>query len=71
MKDLVDFIIGMVCVIGLIVIFTYFMTIIAEAQCEKTAGKLGYTCEYSILTGCIFEKPDGTKVLYQKLRYSE
>lgn len=71
MKDLVDFVIGMVCIIGLIVLFTYFVSKIVETKCEKTAEKLGYACEYSILTGCIFEKPDGKKILYRNLRYSE
>ena len=60
-----------VSVLVILLTFAISLLIIPKAQCEKIAEKLGYACEYSILTGCIFEKPDGKKILYRNLRYSE
>lgn len=39
-----------------------------KASCSATANALGYTSHYTLLTGCIIEKPDGRRVLLEQIR---
>lgn len=36
--------------------------------CHSKANALGYKCTYGVFQGCVFEKPDGKKVLLEQLR---
>lgn len=39
-----------------------------RASCITTAEILGFTPYYSVRTGCILEKPNGTRVLLDQIR---
>lgn len=39
-----------------------------KLSCEATAKVLGFTPHYAILTGCVVEKPNGTRVLLDQIR---
>lgn len=39
-----------------------------RASCITTAKVLGFTPYYSMRTGCILEKPNGTRVLLDQIR---
>ena len=39
-----------------------------KVTCQATAKALGYTPYYTILTGCVVEKPNGTRVLLDQIR---
>lgn len=43
----------------------YFMD---KISCEATARALSFTPHYSIFTGCVVEKPNGTRVLLDQIR---
>lgn len=43
----------------------YFMD---KISCEATARALRFTPHYSIFTGCVVEKPNGTRVLLDQIR---
>ena len=43
----------------------YFMD---KISCESTARALSFTPHYSIFTGCVVEKPNGTRVLLDQIR---
>lgn len=43
----------------------YFMD---KISCEATARALSFTPHYSILTGCVVKKPNGTSVLLDQIR---
>lgn len=39
-----------------------------KIPCEATARALSFTPHYSIFTGCVVEKPNGTRVLLDQIR---
>lgn len=43
----------------------YFMD---KISCEATARALSFTPHYSIFTGCVVEKSNGTRVLLDQIR---
>lgn len=43
----------------------YFMD---KITCEATARALNFTPHYSILTGCVVEKPNGARALLDQIR---
>lgn len=67
-----------VCVLAIIMgaVFLFCITFVMCFSMEKFSGeqiakRLGYKSEYSIFTGTILEKPNGEKILLDKLRYNE
>lgn len=46
----------------------YFMD---KIPCEATARALSFTPHYSIFTGCVVEKPNGTRVYLTRLEMLE
>ena len=44
---------------------------VEKLSCMHKANALGYKYEWGYLQGCIFEKPDGQRILLEKLRYNE
>ena len=67
-----DFIEGVIWLIVAALIFSvslftisYFMD---KISCEATARALSFTPHYSIFTGCVVEKPNGTRVLLDQIR---
>lgn len=44
---------------------------IEELSCKSKANALGYKYEWGRWMGCVLEKPDGQKILLEKLRYNE
>ena len=67
-----DFIEGVIWLIVAALIFSvplftisYFMD---KISCEATARALSFTPHYSILTGCVVEKPNGKRVLLDQIR---
>lgn len=55
------------------IVFSIFLVLYIGIQsdkysCKRTANTLGYSCEYSVWTGCILVKPDGSKMLLEQLR---
>lgn len=39
-----------------------------KVSCSATANALGYKPHYTLLTGCVVEKPNGTRVLLDQIR---
>ena len=39
-----------------------------KISCEATARALGFNPHYTLLTGCVVEKPNGTRVLLDQIR---
>lgn len=68
-------------VIVFFLIFLFFIGIILGAgwgaiaieqkSCEAKARALNYNYEWGIWQGCVLEKPNGDKILLEKLRYNE
>lgn len=42
-----------------------------QLGCAAKANSLGYKYEWGLLQGCVLEKPNGDKILLEKLRYNE
>ena len=42
--------------------------LVDKISCEATARALSFTPHYSILTGCVVEKPNGKRVLLDQIR---
>lgn len=63
--------------IGLLIIILLFCGIFfigfksEELRCTTKAKALDYKCEWGIWQGCVLEKPNGDKILLEKLRYNE
>lgn len=51
--------------VALVVGIAHFMD---KISCNATAKILGFTPHYSIFTGCVVEKPNGTRVLLDQIR---
>lgn len=51
--------------VALVVGIAYFMD---KISCNATARALSFTPHYSIFTGCVVEKPNGTRVLLDQIR---
>ena len=49
------------------IILGYF--VVSQLECTSKAKALGYKCEWGIFQGCVLEKPNGSKVLLENLRY--
>ena len=43
----------------------------SQLECTSKAKALGYKCEWGIFQGCVLEKPNGSKVLLENLRYND
>ena len=43
----------------------------SQLECTSKAKALGYKCEWGVLQGCVLEKPNGSKVLLENLRYND
>ena len=54
--------------ITLSVLFAYFTN---YKECEAKADVLSYKFNYGFFQGCVLEKPNGDKILLEKLRYNE
>lgn len=46
-------------------------SVLSQLQCTLKAKALGYKCEWGLLQGCVLEKPNGSKVLLENLRYND
>lgn len=62
--------------IMLIIIMVFFGIIVGAIKfeqlgCAAKANSLGYKYEWGLLQGCILQKPNGDKILLEKLRYNE
>ena len=57
-------------IIFLIVVVILFYSVLSQLKCTSKAKALGYKCEWGLLQGCILEKPNGSKVLLENLRYN-
>ena len=66
-----DLVCGLVAFILVTVFFFSIAFGIDKISGEQVAKRLGYKSEYSIFTGTILEKPNGEKILLDKLRYNE
>ena len=58
----------------IILLFTGFIAggvKVSQLECTSKAKALGYKCEWGIWQGCVLEKPNGDKILLEKLRYNE
>ena len=51
------------------VIIGYF--VVSQLECTSKAKALGYKCEWGVFQGCVLEKPNGSKVLLENLRYND
>lgn len=67
-----DFIESTVCMIVCVLFISvsaltigYFVD---KISCEATARALGFNPHYTLLTGCMVEKPNGTRVLLEQIR---
>ena len=54
--------------IFLIVVMVF---VLSQLECTSKAKALGYKCEWGIFQGCVLEKPNGSKVLLENLRYND
>ena len=54
--------------------FIFFLVVIGGSiianlfQCSEVGNKLNYKTQWYFWTGCIVEKPDGSKVLLKQMR---
>ena len=46
-------------------------SVLSQLECTSKAKALGYKCEWGIFQGCVLEKPNGSKVLLENLRYND
>lgn len=69
MTDFIEEVIWLIVTVLILAVplFTiaYFMD---KISCEATARALSFTPHYSIFTGCVVEKPNGTRVLLDQIR---
>ena len=42
-----------------------------QLECAAKAKSLGYKYEWGLLQGCVLKKPNGDKILLEKLIYNE
>ena len=60
--------------IMILIIIIFFIVIIGGAcmsnsfQCSEVGKELNYKTQWHFWTGCIVEKPDGSKVLLKQMR---
>ena len=57
--------------IFLLVIGVVMGSVLSQLECTSKAKALGYKCEWGIFQGCVLEKPNGSKVLLENLRYND
>ena len=43
----------------------------SQLECTSKAKAVGYKCEWGVFQGCVLEKPNGSKVLLENLRYND
>ena len=55
----------------LIVMVILGVLVSSQLECISKAKALGYKCEWGIFQGCVLEKPNGSKVLLENLRYND
>ena len=55
----------------LIVMVILGILVLSQLECTSKAKALGYTCEWGIFQDCVLEKPNGSKVLFENLRYND
>ena len=55
----------------LIVMVILYHSVLSQLKCISKAKALGYKCEWGIFQGCVLEKPNGSKVLLENLRYND
>lgn len=55
----------------LVVMVILFYFVVSQLECTSKAKALGYKCEWGIFQGCVLEKPNGSKVLLENLRYND
>lgn len=69
MTDFIEDVIWLI-VTALILVVPLFTIayFVDKISCEATAGALSFTPHYSIFTGCVVEKPNGTRVLLDQIR---
>lgn len=63
-----------ICLLIIILLFCGILFIgfkSEELSCTSKAKVLGYKGEWGILQGCVLEKPNGNKILLEKLRHNE
>lgn len=56
----------LIIVMGVVMIF-----VSSQLECTSKAKALGYKCEWGIFQCCVLEKPNGSKVLLENLRYND
>lgn len=66
-----DNILDVVFTILFLIIICFFIYFSDMYVCHENAKTLGYKCNYSFGVGCVFEKPNGEKILLHKLRFIE
>ena len=55
----------------LIVMVILYHSVLSQLKCTSKAKALGYKCEWGLFQGCVLEKPNGSKVLLENLRYND
>lgn len=55
----------------IVVIGVVMGSVLPQLECTSKAKALGYKCEWGIFQGCVLEKPNGSKVLLENLRYND
>ena len=55
----------------LIVMVILYHSVLSQLKCTLKAEALGYKCEWGVFQGCVLEKPNGSKVLLENLRYND
>ena len=55
----------------IVVMVVVMVSVLSQLECTSKAKALGYKCEWDIFQGCVLEKPNGSKVLLENLRYND
>ena len=55
----------------IVVMVVVMVSVLSQLECTSKAKALGYKCEWGIFQGCVLEKPNGSKVLLENLRYND
>lgn len=55
----------------LIIMVILYHSVLSQLKCTSKAKALGYKCEWGLFQGCVLEKPNGSKVLLENLRYND
>lgn len=55
----------------IVVMVVVMVSVLSQLECTSKAKALGYKCEWGLFQSCVLEKPNGSKVLLENLRYND